>query len=230
MNSIACEMDARLTDLGLHNICSWDPEKIIKRDQRLAFYCLKHGVENKSALYSSVVGRESGRTNPLTTPGCKLCHKESLQRNAELARASRAAFDRYDRYDTFDKHLRLDSRASAPCYFYIARITGRLIKPGIASDVKRRAYQAAHQGHPYKELIFVSEQIPRAVAWVAEQYILLKLKVPEKLPKWATTGKWAGSTELREGLAEMAQALFVSILPSIQADWELFYRSEILQA
>ena len=233
--AIRWEMHERLEALDLHNLCSWNPEKISKRDQYLVFHCLKHDTLNRTKLYPAVTSREIGRASAQSCPGCRECQKESLRLNAAKARAARDTVGRHDRYDTFEKHIALPDRAASPCRFYVVRLTSKFIKFGIAKDLTRRAYTAQHQGHPYRETLFLSDEIPRAKAWAAEQFVNFSTlaALPTRPPKWLSDGKWAGHTEVRQdGLTSSNEltSLFWQALDNMSTGgrtWHSFYIEEV---
>lgn len=217
-------IEDKLLQLGLHQVCSWSTLNLKREDQKLEFICHAHD----EVCSVSSIGRYLAGRNPesLRTPGCKRCKSEQCAENAAGIHFTEGG----DRYDTLEKHLYVPGRSDLPCYFYIASISTKILKPGIASDPKKRAYTAKHQGCPYKEFLFVSAQMPRAEAWVIEQYVLLKTvssyPTKDQLPRVIASKSWAGSSELRVSTLDHLHTLFeegVSKLHELDHDWARFH-------
>lgn len=217
-------IEDKLLQLGLHHVCSWSTLNLTSEDQKLEFICHAHD----EICSISRIGRYLAKRNPesLRTPGCKRCKSEQCAENA----AGFSFEECGDRYDTLEKHLYVPGRSESPCYFYIASISRNILKPGIASDPKKRAYTAKHQGCAYKEFLFISDQMPRAEAWVLEQYVLLKslasYPTKEQIPKAVVSGTWAGTSELRLSAVDHLRALFedgMSKLRALDHDWARFH-------
>jgi len=96
--------------------------------------------------------------------------------------------------DTFTRFINDSEWANLDCYFYLADVSDDLVKPGIASDLNRRAWQGR-----YRDYLFTSPCLTRAEAWVIEQLILeetLDAK-PTEQPE-EIEGMMGGQSEVRD--------------------------------
>jgi hypothetical protein len=111
--------------------------------------------------------------------------------------------------DNIERFLNDPEWASSPCKIYVATVNGSYLKPGIAKDEIHRADDF------YSGFVFVSETMPRIVAWEIEQQILLESKAakPRELP--IEYEGWYGRSELR----------LKEVLPS---DWYIERINELL--
>lgn len=96
--------------------------------------------------------------------------------------------------DTFTRFINDPEWAGLDCYFYLADVSDEMVKPGIATDLDRRAWQGRYRGY-----LFVSPCLTRAEAWVIEQLILEETldakpaETPEELEEMM-----GGQSELRD--------------------------------
>jgi hypothetical protein len=125
--------------------------------------------------------------------------------------------------DTFTRFVNDSDWAGLDCYFYLADISDELVKPGIASDLDRRAWQGK-----YRKYIFVSPRLTRAEAWVIEQLILEETldakpaETPEEMEEMM-----GGQSELRHRYSYKAawyQMRFHQLLEKLhEYGWESLY-------
>jgi hypothetical protein len=125
--------------------------------------------------------------------------------------------------DTFTRFINDAEWASLDCYFYLADVSDDLIKPGIASDLNRRAWQGK-----YRSYLFVSPCLTRAEAWVIEQIILEEtLDAKPAVQPEEIEAMMGGQSEVRDRYQRKAswyQMRFYQLLEKLhEHGWESLY-------
>jgi hypothetical protein len=188
--------------------------------------CIAHGCKFKGVRTTDLNRRKTLRP---VSPGCKICAKEQLQ----YARSHRKPDSKTLRFDCLGRFKSDTSWAEKPTHFYFVAIGGRHTKLGIAVDLHKRSQTARYQGRPYGDTLFLSEQLPRAWVWTAEQIILRETAhlTPKRMPTKVKVDVWAGTSELRTSEVQPSwiQQRFAEIISSIKecGSWLSVYQSTL---
>mgnify|MGYP001159859235 CR=1 FL=1 len=146
-------------------------------------------------------------TNPKAIERMWLCLCEgcgstySYQQNNLRSGNTRQCVDCGGQYDdNLDNFLLNDDYANAPCYYYIANVENKYLKPGIAENLKNRivSSKGKYFGYYYPADIHKAELLTRAEAWTIEQLVLNASYSARPYSLDTSFANWGGSSELRD--------------------------------
>ena len=102
--------------------------------------------------------------------------------------------------DNLDNFLSDSDHANSPCYYYIANVENKYLKPGIAEDLEKRriSSKGKYFGYYYPADIHKAECLTRAEAWTIEQLVLNASYSARPNSLDSSFADWGGSSELRD--------------------------------